>query len=104
MCLAVPVKIVEIEGTRGVVDFAGNRRSASLMLVPEAKVGNYVLLHAGFAITLLAEADALESLQLLGLAPPGAREAGAVSPQGSGEGSIAERTDGSTHEASGASC
>jgi len=67
MCLAVPVKIVEIEGNRATVDFAGNRRSASLMLVPEAKVGDYVLLHAGFAITVLEEADALESLTLLGI-------------------------------------
>jgi len=67
MCLAVPVKIVEIEGNRATIDFAGNRRRASLMLVPEAKVGDYVLLHAGFAIALLEEADALESLKLLGL-------------------------------------
>jgi hydrogenase expression/formation protein HypC len=67
MCLAVPVKIVEIEGNRATVDFAGNRRSAGLMLVPEAKVGDYVLLHAGFAITVLDEADALESLKLLGI-------------------------------------
>jgi len=67
MCLAVPVKIVEIEGNRATIDFAGNRRHASLMLVPEAKVGDYVLLHAGFAIALLEEADALESLKLLGI-------------------------------------
>ena len=68
MCLAVPVKIVEIEGNQGTVDFAGNRRSASLVLVPEVKLGDYVLLHAGFAITVLAEADALETLELLGIA------------------------------------
>ena len=67
MCLAVPVKIVEIEGNRGTVDFAGNRRNASLVLVPEVKLGDYVLLHAGFAITVLEEADALESLTLLGI-------------------------------------
>ena len=67
MCLAVPVKIVEMEGNRGTVDFAGNRRTASLVLVPEVKVGDYVLLHAGFAITVLEEADALESLELLGI-------------------------------------
>lgn len=68
MCLAVPVQIVDIEGSRATVDFAGNRRSASLTLVPEAKVGDYVLLHAGFAITVLAEADARETLELLGIA------------------------------------
>jgi len=67
MCLAVPVKVVEIEGNRGTVDVAGNRRSASLVLVPQVQVGDYVLLHAGFAITVLEEADALESLKLLGI-------------------------------------
>ena len=67
MCLAVPVKVVEMEGSRGTVDFVGNRRNASLVLVPEVRVGDYVLLHAGFAITVLEEADALESLRLLGI-------------------------------------
>jgi len=67
MCLAVPVRIIEIEGARGTVEIAGNRRQASLMLVPEARVGDYVLLHAGFAVALLEEADALESLRLLGI-------------------------------------
>ena len=68
MCLAVPVRIVEVEGAHALVDVAGNRRSASLVLVPEATVGDYVLLHAGFAIARLEEADALESLRLLGIA------------------------------------
>jgi hydrogenase expression/formation protein HypC len=67
MCLAVPVKIVSVEGNRATVEFAGNRRMASLMLVPQAKVGDWVLLHAGFAITVLEEEDARESLRLLGI-------------------------------------
>jgi len=67
MCLAVPVRVVDVEGTRATVEFAGNRRAASLMLVPEVKVGDWVLLHAGFAITVLAEDDARESLRLLGI-------------------------------------
>jgi len=67
MCLAVPVKVVSVEGNRATVEFAGNRRPASLMLVPEVKVGDWVLLHAGFAITVLAEDDARESLRLLGI-------------------------------------
>jgi hydrogenase expression/formation protein HypC len=67
MCLAVPVKVVEVEGNRATVEFAGNRRTASLMLVPQAKVGDWVLLHAGFAITVLEEEDARESLRLLGI-------------------------------------
>jgi len=67
MCLAVPVKIVSVEGNRATVEFAVNRRMASLMLVPQAKVGDWVLLHAGFAITVLEEEDARESLRLLGI-------------------------------------
>jgi len=77
MCLAVPAKVVEIEGQQAVVDLAGNRYRASLMLVPQAKLGDYVLLHAGFAITVLEEADALETLRLLGVAP--SSEQGGVS-------------------------
>ena len=67
MCLAVPVKVVAVEGNQATVEFANNRRRASLMLVPQAKVGDWVLLHAGFAITVLEEADARESLRLLGI-------------------------------------
>jgi hydrogenase expression/formation protein HypC len=67
MCLAVPVQVVSVEGNRATVEVAGNRRAASLMLVPEVKVGDWVLLHAGFAITVLEEADARESLRLLGI-------------------------------------
>jgi len=74
MYLAVPVQVVEVQGNRATVEFAGNRRPASLMLVPQAKVGDWVLLHAGFAITILEEEDARESLRLLGCLPEGGRE------------------------------
>ena len=57
MCLAVSAKIVEIEGA---VEIRGVRRSASLMLLPEAKVGDYVLVHAGFAMQVVSEEDVAE--------------------------------------------
>ena len=64
MCLAVPGKIIEIDGTTAEVDFGGVTHDASLILVPEATVGNYVLVHAGFAIELLNESEAQETLEL----------------------------------------
>ena len=60
MCLAVSAKIVEIEDALATVEIRGVRRSASLMLLPEAKVGDYVLVHAGFAMQVVGEADAAE--------------------------------------------
>lgn len=65
MCLAVPGKIVSIKGNIAEVDMAGTIRKASLQLIPEAQVGDYVLLHAGFAIQLLDEDEALETLKML---------------------------------------
>lgn len=65
MCLAVPAKIVKIEGTEAEVDFGGVRRTISVQLLPEAQVGNYVLVHTGFAIGVVDEADALKTLELL---------------------------------------
>ena len=64
MCLAVPGKIIEIDGTTAQVDFGGVTREASLILVPEATVDEYVLVHAGFAIELLNESEAEETLKL----------------------------------------
>ena len=65
MCLAVPVKIEEIEGNRGVAALEGSRANVLLNLVPDAKVGDWILMHAGFAITILDEADAMETYDLL---------------------------------------
>jgi len=64
MCLAVPLRIISIEGTLAAVEMGGVRRDISLALTPEARVGDYVLVHTGFAITLLDEAEALETLAL----------------------------------------
>ncbi len=65
MCLAVPVLIQSIEDTRAVVELGGVKRTISLMLTPEARVGNYVLVHAGYAIGILDEEEAQETLHLL---------------------------------------
>ncbi len=64
MCLAVPARIVSISGDMATIDLGGVSREASLSLTPEARVGDYVLLHAGFAIQTLDEAEALETLEL----------------------------------------
>ena len=64
MCLAVPVKVLEIDGEKAMVELGGLVRPASLMLVPDTQVGDYVLLHAGFAIQRLDETEAEETLRL----------------------------------------
>jgi hydrogenase expression/formation protein HypC len=65
MCLAVPVKIISIEGDQADVDIGGVSRRVSIALTPEAEVGNYVLLHTGYAINVLNEQEAQETLSLL---------------------------------------
>jgi len=65
MCLAVPVKIVSIDGDEAETEVAGVRRRVSIALTPEAKVGDYVLLHTGYAIGVIDEAEAEETLKLL---------------------------------------
>ena len=65
MCLAVPVKIISIEGDLADVDIGGVSRRVSIALTPEAEVGNYVLLHTGYAINVLNEQEAQETLSLL---------------------------------------
>jgi hydrogenase expression/formation protein HypC len=65
MCLAVPVRIVELEGDRAVVDALGNRWKAKTTLLPEAKLGDLVLIHAGFAISLVDEEEAKKTWQLI---------------------------------------
>jgi hydrogenase expression/formation protein HypC len=69
MCLAVPGKIIEIYETgdlkMGKIDFGGAIREACLAYVPEAKVGDYTVIHVGFALNLLDEDEAQETLHLL---------------------------------------
>ena len=65
MCVAVPSKIISIEGTRATVQVSGAQLHAQLELVPEAKVGDYVLVHAGFALQVMDAEQAEETLALL---------------------------------------
>ena len=65
MCLAVPGRIIEQNGTEATVDFQGSRVAVSLQLTPEAKQGDWVLVHAGFAISQLDEAEARETWSYL---------------------------------------
>lgn len=65
MCLAVPAKILTIDGFDATVDLGGVVRAASLRLTPDAAVGDYVLLHTGYSIHLLTEAEAAETLATL---------------------------------------
>jgi len=65
MCLAVPAKVISITGQMAQVELGGLTRQANIMLVPGLRLGDYVLLHAGFAIQTLDEADAQETLELL---------------------------------------
>ena len=65
MCLAIPSMITAINGPMATIDVDGVRREVSLMLLEDAAVGDYVIVHAGFAIQKLEEAAARESLQLL---------------------------------------
>jgi len=65
MCLAVPAKIESLlEGEKAVVEMDGIRQTISIALVPEAKPGDFVVVHVGFALSLLDEEEARESLAL----------------------------------------
>jgi len=69
MCLGVPGKVIKLFETNGLpmgtVDFGGIRREACLAYVPEAEIGDYVVIHVGFAISRLQEDEALRSLAAL---------------------------------------
>jgi hydrogenase expression/formation protein HypC len=65
MCIAIPARIVSIEGQEGDVEMAGVRRRISLMLTPDARAGDYVLIHTGYAINVIDEQAAEETLKLL---------------------------------------
>ena len=69
MCLGVPGKIIEIYEFNGLhmgkIDFGGVQREACLAYVPEAQIGEYALIHVGFALNLISETEAQETLELL---------------------------------------
>jgi hydrogenase expression/formation protein HypC len=71
MCLGVPAKIIEIKTevdpllSKGVVDFGGVQKEISLAYVPEVQIDNYVIVHVGFAISILNQKEAEKTLDLL---------------------------------------
>lgn len=66
MCVGVPMQVISINGSDAVAEIDGVRRDASLMLIDEEiKVGDYVIIHAGFAISRLDEDEARETLALM---------------------------------------
>jgi len=69
MCLGIPGKILTIYEDHGTkmakIDFGGVTREACVEVIPEAKVGDWTIVHAGFALNLLSEDEALETLQIL---------------------------------------
>jgi hydrogenase expression/formation protein HypC len=64
MCLAIPARIIELEDDRAIVDAMGNRWRAKTTLLPEAKLGEIVLVHAGFAIARVDEEEAKKTWEL----------------------------------------
>jgi hydrogenase expression/formation protein HypC len=65
MCLAIPARIESVDGQRATVAVEGSRAEALLALVPQAKVGDWVLVHAGMAIAVLDPEQAMEAFELL---------------------------------------
>ena len=69
MCLAIPGKVVEMNASvspmMGKVNFGGIKKEVCLELVPEVKIGNYVIVHVGFAITMMDEDEAQETLKMI---------------------------------------
>lgn len=65
MCLAVPMKVIEINGNLGMGEVGGVKREINLMLLSDIKIGEYVIVHAGSAIQKLDEAEAEKTLSLL---------------------------------------
>ena len=64
MCLAIPAKIIQLDGDKATVDAMGNRYNAKTTFLPEAKLGDIVLVHAGFAITIVDKEEAKKTWQL----------------------------------------
>ncbi len=64
MCLAVPMKVISCSDGVGIAEMTGVKKNISFMMLPEAKVGDYVIVHAGFAIQILNEEEAQKTLDL----------------------------------------
>ena len=65
MCLAIPAKVIKIDNYMGTVDMEGVQREVSMLLLQDIKIGDYVIVHAGFAIHQIDKEEAKESLKVL---------------------------------------
>jgi len=65
MCLGIPARILERDGAAAIVELGGVRREISVMLLDDVSVGDWVIIHAGFAIEKLSEEEAEQTLSLL---------------------------------------
>lgn len=65
MCVAIPMKLAEKNNSIGIVEMEGLRQEISLQLLENAEVGDYLIVHAGFAIERLDESEAMETLELM---------------------------------------
>lgn len=65
MCLGVPMRLVKIEGDEGVVESSGLRRKVNVSLLANVRIGDYILIHAGFAIEKVKEKEAKKTLEAL---------------------------------------
>jgi len=65
MCLAIPARVVKLEGDKATVDAMGNQFNAQMTLLPQARLGDLVLVHAGFAISTIDEEEARKTWQLI---------------------------------------
>ncbi len=65
MCLAVPALITRIDGVMAEAELAGNETSVNVLFTPDVKVGDYVMMHAGYAMSILSSSEAQETFDLL---------------------------------------
>ena len=65
MCLGIPMKVIKIDGDEGIVESGGLRKKANFSLMKSAKPGDYILMHAGFAIEKIKDAEAKKTLRAL---------------------------------------
>jgi len=64
MCLAVPMKVISLQNDTGIAEMSGVKKEISFMMLPEVEIGDYVIVHAGFAIQKLNEEEAQKTLAL----------------------------------------
>jgi hydrogenase expression/formation protein HypC len=74
MCLAIPAQVVEIDGDQGIIDMGGVRKEISLALVDDVAIGDYVIVHVGYALNKLDPEEAAKTLALFA-------EMGATDPE-----------------------